>query len=84
MRTAERIMIIICAALAAAVLLTAFPIWQDTALTYGTVSARGIDDTHFYLEVTDGDGHYDWWTVTEEAYESLRIGDTAAYRNAGV
>ncbi len=75
----EWIMITLCAVLAVALIISALPLKHDRRMTYGTVSARGLDGDRCFLEVTDGEC-FDWWEVSKGAYESCRIGDEIAYR----
>ncbi len=80
MKTREWIVIIVCAVLALALIIEALPPGHEKKMTYGTVSARGLDGDRCFLEVTDGQ-YFDWWEVTADAYESCRIGDSVSYRS---
>lgn len=83
MRRLEWIMIAVAAALLVAVILSALPDLSVRRLTYGTVSARGRGDGRYFFEVSDGNGHWDWWTVTEEAFGTYGIGDMVSRRAVG-
>lgn len=83
MRRLEWLVIFAAAALALAVILSALPDPTIRSMTHGTVAARGRDEGHYYFEVSDGEGHWDWWTVSEEAFGTYGIGDRVSLRLVG-